>query len=498
TGGDDGTVHVSRDGGGSWDRIDAGLTGAPAWGWVSEVVPSGFESGRVYVTIDNHLNNDYEPYVWVSEDYGTTFRSITDGLAGENVRTLTEDHRNPDVLYVGTETGVFVTLDRGESWRRLRANLPSVRVDEITLHERDNAMIVATHGRALFILDHLEPIQQYSNARMADAQLFSIPTALQFKMMDDKNDEFWGHQYFVGENPPSEAVVQYYLEDDVDELSLRISDAAGSVVRELTAPESRRQPGIRTLCWDQRVEPVMGGGGGGFRGFGRGGGNADIEGVPTPAPEPGYLSRDICETEGDAPSGDAGPFVAPGTYSVALVVDGEIVDTESMTILMDPEVELSGAERVAYDNVANDLHELQRRGQHIASMLGDVHDEVTAAAEQMESMDVAPDVEEDFGAFQEAWDEVRVKFGVPQQQGGRRFGGGQANPANVFGHVSGLKDEILAFWEPPSDALIARYYAAKPALEAAMAEAGEVLNSARAMAVRLEDVGISMNVPEGH
>ena len=277
--------------------MDGGLTGAPEWGWVSEVVPSGFEAGRVYVTIDNHLNNDYEPYVWVSEDFGATFRSITAGLAGENVRTLTEDHRNPDVLYVGTETGIFLSLDRGENWRRLRANLPTVRVDEITLHERDNAMIVATHGRALFILDHLEPIQQYNAARMVDADLFSIPTALQFKMMDDKNDEFWGHQYFVGENPPSEAVVQYYLDDDVDELSLRISDASGTVVRELTAPESRRQPGIRTLCWDHRVEPVMGGGGGGFGGFGRGGGNADIEGVPTPAPEPGYLSRNICETE---------------------------------------------------------------------------------------------------------------------------------------------------------------------------------------------------------
>ena len=77
---------------------------------------------------DNHLSNDYDPYVWVSEDFGMTFRSITEGLEGENVRTLTEDHRNGDVLYVGTETGIFLSLDRGESWRRLRANLPTVRV----------------------------------------------------------------------------------------------------------------------------------------------------------------------------------------------------------------------------------------------------------------------------------------------------------------------------------------------------------------------------------
>lgn len=498
TGGDDGTVHVSRDGGGSWESLGDRLPEAPHMGWVSEVVPSGFEAGRIYVTIDNHLNNDYDPYVWVSEDYGATFRSITDGLQGENIRTLTEDHRNPDVLYVGTETGIFLTLDRGNSWRRLRANLPTVRVDEITLHERDNAMIVATHGRALFILDHLEPIQQYESARMENAQLFSIPTALQFKRMDDRNDEFWGHQYFVGENPPAEALVQYYLDDDVEELSLRISDASGNVVRELVAPESRRQPGIRTMCWDQRVEPVMSGPAGGFGGFGRGGGNAEIEGVPTPAPAPGYLSRDLCETEEDGPSGDAGPFVTPGMYQVALVVDGEVVDTESMTIVMDSEVELTGAERVAYDNVANDLHELQRRGQHIANILGALHDEVTAVVAQLEGEDVAADLQGDFESFQEAWDELRVKFGVPRQQGGRRFGGGGANPANVFGHVSGLKDEILSFWEPPSDALIDRYYAAKPALEYAMVEAEEMLERARAIAERLDDAGISMNVPEGH
>ena len=114
-------MHVSRDGGGSWQSVGENLVGAPNMGWVSEVVPSAYAAGRVYVTIDNHLSNDYDPYVWVSEDYGSTFRSITAGLDGENIRTLTEDHRNPDVLYVGTETGIFLTLDRGENWRRLKA-----------------------------------------------------------------------------------------------------------------------------------------------------------------------------------------------------------------------------------------------------------------------------------------------------------------------------------------------------------------------------------------
>tara|TARA_Y100000994_G_scaffold193086_1_gene162359 strand:+ start:249 stop:746 length:498 start_codon:yes stop_codon:yes gene_type:complete len=165
---------------------------------------------------------------------------------------------------------------------------------------------------------------------------------------------------------------------------------------------------------------------------------------------------------------------------------------------MDSEVGLAGAERVAYDNVANDLHEVQRRGQHISLIVAQVHEEVTAAVDQMEDAEVPEALKADFDSFQEAWDEARVKFGVPRQQGGRRFGGGQANPENVFGQVSGLKDEVLAFWEPPSDALIARYYDVKPALEAAMAEAENVLELARAMSARLAEAGISMTVPEGH
>jgi ligand-binding sensor domain-containing protein len=86
--------------------------------------------------------------MWVSTDFGATFKSIVNNLADENVRTLTEDTRNRDVLYIGTETGIFLSLDRGSSWQRLKANFPNVRVDEITIHPRDNAMLIATHGRA--------------------------------------------------------------------------------------------------------------------------------------------------------------------------------------------------------------------------------------------------------------------------------------------------------------------------------------------------------------
>jgi len=252
TGSDDGLVHVSRDGGATWSNVTDNVPGIPALTWVSEVVPSRYAEGRVYVAVDGHLENDYDPYIWVSEDFGQTFRSITTGLEGQNVRTLTEDHRNPDVLYVGTETGLFITRDRGESWQRIRANLPTVRIDEITLHERDNAMLVATHGRALFVLDHAEPLQEYaSTGAQEPAQLFSIPEALQWKALDDRNDEFWGHQFFVGENPPTDAIIQMQVMREVDELELHIYDSGGRLVRMLDW----------CGCWRRRRAVVLRGSG---------------------------------------------------------------------------------------------------------------------------------------------------------------------------------------------------------------------------------------------
>ena len=115
----------------------------------------------MYATFDGHRMGDYAPYVYRSPDVGTTWTSIAANLPkGEVARTITEDLKNPDVLYLGTETGVYVATNRGASGGRLRANLPTVPVYEITLHPRDNAMILATHGRGLWILDDLAPIQQ--------------------------------------------------------------------------------------------------------------------------------------------------------------------------------------------------------------------------------------------------------------------------------------------------------------------------------------------------
>ena len=308
-------------------------------------------------------------------------------------------------------------------------------------------------------------------------------------------------------------MIQYQVKDDVDALSLRISDAAGRVVRELSAPESRRRRGIRTMCWDMRLEPIPAlGGGGGGRGGGGGAAGAVVPGIPAPPPTAGYLPVDPCDLGDDGDGGGGGggggrggaggtdgPAVVPGIYRVALVVDGDLVDSKPLEIVMDPAVALAGAERIAYNRLTTDLHELQRGGTAMAATLNALHIGLTAAAEELSGRDDAPaGVKAELDAYMEAWDEVRTKFGVPVAAGGGGRGGGGGgggSPSNVLARAGALKGNILSFWEPPSAALVGQYYEVKPALEAAIAEATEMLERARVLSAILDDEGISLEVP---
>ena len=533
TGTDDGTVSVSRDGGRSWHDITKNLPGFPAGdAFVSEVVPSRFDAGTVYVTVDNHRLNDYETYMWVSTDFGATFRSIAGDLRGENVRTLTEDTRNRDVLYIGTETGIFLSLDRGGSWRRLQANLPTVRVDELTIHPRDNALLVATHGRALWILDHLEPIQEYTSLQGADAKLVTPGFTLQWKYKDDRNDEFWGHQFFTGENPPSEAVIPMYLKAPLTNPTLRIADAGGRVVRELTVPAIRNKSGIQMMCWDQRVAPITplpvrraggagapGGPGGGPGRQGGPGGARAVPGVPEPLPPVGYKAESPCPPAADsgAPGGgggggggggffggggnNLGPLVVPGTYTVSLLADGKVLDSKPLRLVMDPAVQLTGSDRARYNAIATDLHELHRKGTDAARPLAALYDEVLRAAPKVDSSAAPANVKAEWADFRKQFDSLRAKFGIPVVAGGGFGGGGggaaaaAAAAANVLGRVGTLKGSIQGIWELPTAGTMRQVSNARSELNSAMTQARAFMDRARAMSRTLSAHGVTLTVP---
>ena len=551
SGSDDGVVGMTKDGGKTpWERITDRLPGFPKWGYVSEVVPSRFDANTVYVTVDAHREGDFKTYIWVSTDMGATFRSANGNLANEVVRTLLEDTKNPDVLYLGTETGIFLSLDRGKSWRRLRGrNFPTVRVDEMVIHPRDNALIVGTHGRALWVLDHLEPIQEYSAAQgasSADAKLFSVPMGVQMRQKDDQNDEFWGHQTFIGENPPADAVIQFWLRRPVGELRLRITDAAGREIRELGVPGTRNQAGINTVCWDMRVAPIQAGpaptelqpggrgaaggrgegaggagraGGGGAQ-PGRGGGGAGpgggMTGIPTPLPAAGHMPMNPCGGGGGGGGfgggggGGAtqGPLVLPGTYTVSLLVDGKPVDSKPMRVIPDPESTLTDLQRRRYYDTAIDLHDMQRRGTETSVALNSLYTQMTDLGTKIPGMANVPDtVKAQFDAVNKEFNAVRVKFGVPPPpppQGGGRGGGGGGgfgggggapDPNNLLNRASTVKGQILSFYDTPSDTLTKAYADLKLTLPKAIADANALLTRAAALSAALKKHDITLTVP---
>ena len=513
---DDGNLSVSRDGGKSWQNVTSKVPGFPEGAFVSRIVPSRFDANTVYLTVDNHRLNDYATHIWVSHDVGNTWESLNGNLSGEAVKTMTEDTKNADVLYIGTETGIFLSIDRGKSWRRWKANFPTVRVDELTIHPRDNALLVATHGRALWILDDLSPVQEYAAASAADAKLFTPAPALQWKNMDNRNDEFWGHQYFIGENPPLEAVLAMNLKKNVPGLALRILDG-GRVIRTIAVPGSKNQAGIQFVCWDQRVEPIVGdtaafaGLGGRGGGGGRGAAPPAVPGVPQPIPSAGYLPANPCangpEADGSggfgffAGLGNAGPHVVPGTYTVQLVAGEQVLDTKSLRIVGDPAVRMADAERKKYNDVASDLHELQRRATAAQTVLQQLNREISAAGGKVrDGASIPADVKSQWDAFNKEWEGVRRKFGVgvAPAAGGRGGGGGRGaapDPDNVVARLGGAKSSVAAFWETPSASVMQQYNDAKAALPKAIADANAFIAKAAAMSNTLKAQNITLTVP---
>ena len=158
---DDGNVQVTQDGGGTWTDLTPRIRDLPERTYVSRLVPSRFVEGRVYATFDGHRNNDFAPYVYVSDDYGQRWRDITEGLPhGWSVNVIVEHHNNEMLLFLGNEIGVYFSIDQGNSWNRLKNNLPTVSVDDIVIHPRENDLVVGTHGRSIWVMNDVTPLEQ--------------------------------------------------------------------------------------------------------------------------------------------------------------------------------------------------------------------------------------------------------------------------------------------------------------------------------------------------
>ena len=250
---DDGNVWVTRNDGATWENITTRFPGVPAETYVSRIEPSHFDSNTVYVSFDNHRNNDFKPYLYVSTDFGQSFRSLAAGLPDggpDYVHVIREDPVNRDLLFVGTDVAAYVSRDRGQTWQKFMTGLGTVPVYDLKIHPRDHELMAATHGRSVWVVD-VSTLEQLSDSVLAaGAYLFAPKTAYQYGEPPGASTEP-GHKHFEANGPAYGAEIVYRLTSGSarDRAKLVITDVRGDTVRSIEGPGGA---GIHRVTWDFR------------------------------------------------------------------------------------------------------------------------------------------------------------------------------------------------------------------------------------------------------
>ncbi len=248
TGSDDGLVWVSQDTGRTWANVTTNLPrGAPPSCFVATIAASYHAEGTAYVALDCHHRGDYAPHVYVTTDFGRTWTAIDQGLPRDHGSlTVYEDVRNPRLLFVGTTDGVWVTVDGGRRWVRLGRSLPNVRVDRLAESFQQRELVIATHGRGIYIAS-IGPLQEMTDTLLAEtAHLFAPAPTFQFRARSTLPS--WGANHFLGSNPPRGVSIEYWLRDVQPEgVRFTVTTAAGDTVRSVTGPG---YPGLQRTSWD--------------------------------------------------------------------------------------------------------------------------------------------------------------------------------------------------------------------------------------------------------
>ncbi|HET9275897.1 MAG TPA: hypothetical protein VFN96_07500 [Gemmatimonadales bacterium] len=253
---DDGNVWLTQNDGGAWENLTGRFPGVPPLTYVSRIEPSYADVNTFYVTFDNHRNGDFTPYVYATHDGGRTFRSISNNLptgGPDFVHVIREDPVNPNLLYVGTDVGAYVSTDRGASWRKFMSGLPTVPVHDLKIHPRDRELIAGTHGRSIWVVD-VAPLQQATASNIAAAaHLFEPRVAYQYASRQADMGSGSGHQVFQSFPPAYGAEITYRVgAGQSGNARIYIIDAAGDTLRTLSGPA---RPGLHRVYWPFQGPP---------------------------------------------------------------------------------------------------------------------------------------------------------------------------------------------------------------------------------------------------
>lgn len=406
---DDGNLQITTDGGKNWSNLTKNVPDIEPFSPVSHIEPSRTNVETAYVSFDRHMLDDFRPYVFKTTDGGRRWKNISGNLpATAYLHVVREDPKNPGLLYAGTELGLFVSHTGGNTWVRLNLkNLPNVSVHDIKIHPRENDLILATHGRSLWVFDDATPIQQMSAAiANSDTHLFDIRPSWRFTSRFTRYG--MGDKIFAGSNPSYGAIISYYLKEKPAEqttLKLQVVDSSGKVIREI--PQPPREKGINRTAWDLRYDGPR-------------------------------LRRPPSPEESQFGGGARGPQALPGVYMVKLTI-GDKSFEKQVRVLIDSTVSVS----------ADDLkvtHDLALKLRDMVSAMGDGLRALDGIKEQVQQIDktvndrmpeATPELKKALADQLKEVDGLLARLARPTQQGLGLGGAGRINE-RIVSLLSGI------------------------------------------------------------
>ena len=483
---DDGRVHVTRDGGENWTSVEANIKGVPPHTWVPEIKASRHDAATAFVVFDDHRRSNWTPYVYRTTDYGRTWTSLATRDIQGYVHAIEQDPVHPDLLFLGTEFGLFVSNDAGKSWFKWKHGFPTVSVLGLAVHPREHDLVIGTHGRAAYVLDDVRPLRTVSKETLAKPlHFFDVPDAQAFTTRQKEGARFLGDGEFRGENEPYGALLTYSLSgaglphpteakerarkeaeraaaqkpafaetgvpvedipkepeasakskpsepkagEKATEVDIEVADASGKVIRKFKGPANQ---GVNRTSWDLGRDPFK----------------RPATGEPNPF------------------ATGSGPEVPPGVYTVTLKFRGNEA-TQNVRVLPDPRETFSAEQRQAkYDAIlrAGRLQETATEAiERIRKTRADI-DAITAKLEKPEPAATPDPLVESGNELKEKLGRMERRLWTPPKTAGI------VADTDAWSKIGYPLYSLQSSWDAPTEAQLTYLSRAEAALRGVLAD----------------------------
>jgi photosystem II stability/assembly factor-like uncharacterized protein len=522
---DDGNLQVTRDGGKTWKNVASRVPGVPKGTYVTRVVASKYAEGAAFVTFDGHRTDDYNVYLFQTSDYGETWKAIRNGIpdSAGTVHVVREHPRSANLLFAGTEFGLWVSWDHGANWTALRNNFPTVPVDDIQIQAQQNDLVLATHGRSIWIFDDMTPIEKFDAVVASSDLTFFAP---RMATLWDLRNRRWsaGQKMFTAKNPPYGAILNYYLKealppeppkvakDDKDKDPTKKESAATdqkakteeTAKKETTTTDQKQKAAIPTdkegktkiTVYDKDGKLVRELDGPGKAGVNRT--NWDLRWSSPAVPTPEQLEAAAAGFD----FGPRGPFVEPGKYTIKIKA-GSKEGTQEVVVEDDPRLQISPADRTARNEAIQQLYAMAKTADKERKTIEGIKEGLKAAREQWkkdadkpEAPKIPAEIQKAAEELQKQVDAVAEKY-VREQQGlGNAGPPFEWKPEPLPQQVQGLLRELDGFWEAPGGQQKEKLAELTPLVSDASAQVKKIAEEdLPALNKKMNDAGIPHIVP---